>query len=509
MSGRVVVVGNGMAGLRVVQDLLELDRDRRLRLTVVGDEPGGAYNRILLSNVVAGRTAAADVLLADESWYERNGVELRTGTAATRIDRDEHLLELSDGQAVGYDKLVLATGSRAVLPEVDGLQRAGHLVAGAVAFRTLADCVEIDRRASGVRSAVVVGAGVLGLEAARGLAGRGLRVTLLQRGPRLLERQLDAPAARLLARSAAALGVEVRRAGLLRVHADGGVRAIELDDGAIVETELLVLCCGVRPRAELAAAAGLTVTSGIAVDDAMRSPDDPDVLAVGDCAEHRGRVYGLVAPAWEQARVAAQTLAGTPAAYTGSREVTRLKASGLELACLGESSGDGDGDGDGGDDGGDDGHDDAADEIVRFSDSARRSYQKLVIRNGRLVGAILLGDTRTVGIVTQLYDRGGVVPSDRADLLLPRRDATVATDSPTTLPGRATICHCNGVTKSALCDAWAGGARTVDDLATATRATTGCGTCRDTVAGIAQWLAAADPDTHGPEPEPVPTAGRG
>jgi assimilatory nitrate reductase electron transfer subunit len=221
------------------------------------------------------------------------------------------------------------------------------------------------------------------------------------------------------------------------------------------------------------------------VDDQLRSVSDPSVFAVGECAEHGGRTHGLVAPCWEQARVAARVISRPSEAvrYAGSPDVFRLKASGVELAVMGESLAD-------------DEPDDAPGgaEIIRFADAARGIYAKLVVRDGRLAGAILLGDTRTAGTITQLFDRGAVLPADRAPLLIARRDAPApAAGTPVTLPGRATICQCNGVTKADICAAWQDGAASAGEVAARTRATTGCGTCRDAVGGIVAWLAAAEP----------------
>jgi assimilatory nitrate reductase electron transfer subunit len=499
---RVVVVGNGMAGCRFVQEVLELDLDRRLAITVVGDEPGGAYNRMLLSNVLAGATAADNILLASEQWYEAQGVALRIDTAVLRIDRAAQVVHLDDGDAVPYDVLVLATGSSPVLPPVNGLSSAdGELLSGAVAFRTLRDCLTIDELAGRADSAVVLGAGVLGLEAARGLAGRGVAVNLVQRGARLMERQLDEGASRVLSRTARSLGVQLRQGlGVRAVQGENRVSGIVLEDGTVLDTDLLVLCCGVRPRVELARDAGLDVATGVVVDDQLRSVTDPAVFAIGECAEHRGRTYGLVAPVWDQARVAAQVIAqrtqpGEAASYAGSLTVTRLKAAGIELASLGDTAvGAGPDTGVAEDDGADN-EDDA--DVICFVDRARGVYQKLIVREGRLAGAILLGDTRTIGTLTQLFDRGALLPSDRASLLIARRNAPAATaQSPTAIPGRATICQCNGVTKARICAAWQDGAHSVDEIAACTRATTGCGTCRDTVEGIIDWLAAADTDSR-------------
>jgi assimilatory nitrate reductase electron transfer subunit len=399
-------------------------------------------------------------------------------------------VRLDDGGALPYYVLVLATGSSPVLPPVAGLLRGdGQLLPGAVAFRTLTDCLAITRLAANARSAVVLGAGVLGLETARGLAGRGLPVTLVQRGPRLMERQLDADASRVLTRTVRSLGVRLHPgAGVRAVRGDSQVSGVVLDDGSTLDADLLVLCCGVRPRAELARDAGLAVAAGVVVDDQLRSSTDPRIFAIGECAEHRGRTHGLVAPSWEQARVAAQVITRPDQAvsYPGSVTVTRLKAAGIELATLGEAAADDeDPSGDPGDV-----------EVIRFSDSSRGIYQKLVVRDGRLTGAILLGDTRAAGTITQLFDRGAALPADRSCLLMARRNSpATVTQSPTVLPGRATICQCNGITKAGICAAWQDGARDADEISARTRAMTGCGTCRDAVEGIVAWLAAADAES--------------
>lgn len=505
-SGRLVVVGNGMAGCRLVQEVLARDPGRRLAITVVGDEPGGAYNRLQLSNVLAGVTGVDTIELAGSQWYADQGVTLRAGTAVVGIDRLAQRVHLDDGATLPYDILVLATGSSPALPPVAGLLRGdGQLLPGAVAFRTLADCMAITRLAASTANAVVLGAGVLGLETARGLADRGLPVTLVQRGARLMERQLDAGASRVLTRTVRSLGVRVRPgAGVRAVRGDGRVRGVVLDDGSELDAELLVLCCGVRPRSELARDAGLAVAAGVVVDDQLRSTD-PGVFAVGECAEHRGRTHGLVAPSWEQARVAAQviTCPREPVSYLGSTAVTRLKAVGIELASLGETSADDE-------DARCDADDSGGVEVIRFSDSSRGIYQKLVVRDGRLTGAILLGDTRAVGTITQLFDRGATLPADRASLLMVRRNSPVTVaQSPTAIPGGAVICQCNGVTKSAICAAWQDGARDLGEISARTRAMSGCGTCRDAVDGIVAWLAAADsePDAA-PEPRPRVSAGQ-
>ena len=465
------MVGYGMAGARVAEDIRAADSDARI--TVLGAEPHPPYNRVLLSAVLAGRAAAGDIALGRPS-----DVDVRAGVPAVALDRLRRLVLAADGATLRYDALVLATGSDPVLPPVDGLRAD---LPGVAVFRTLDDCRRILAR--GARRAIVLGGGLLGLEAARGLAGRGVDVTVVHAGPFLMERQLDPAAGRVLARIFAGLGV---RAFLdtrtVRVLGSGEFRGLLLAGGRELAADLLVVACGVRPSVGLARAAGLLVRRGVVVDDAMRSVTDPRVYAVGECAEHAGRTYGLVAPAWEQAAVAAARISGAdPAArYAGSTLVTRLKASDVELAAMGEV-GAHEEDGDGA-------------EVVHFADPARGTYKKLVIRDGRLAGAILLGDVSTVGLLTQIYDRGTPVPPDRLGLLFPAVADGAAVDAgaadPAGLPDRATVCRCNAVSKGAVAACVLAGARSVTEVAARTRATTGCGGCADTVAALVRGLSA-------------------
>ncbi|MEU1719836.1 FAD-dependent oxidoreductase [Nonomuraea sp. NPDC005692] len=455
---RLVVVGNGMAGSRLVSEVRA--RDPRMRVTVFGAEAGPPYNRVLLSDVLAGSSRPDQVRLLDPSWYAAHGVEAVPGAEVARIDRDTRHVVTADGRREPYDLLVLATGSQAVVPPLPGVGRA-------VPFRTLEDCERIVRAAGRARRAAVVGGGLLGIEAARGLAGRGLPVTLLHLAGHLMERQLDAEAGEVLGQTLAGLGV-VARTGVsaAAVEPDG----VRLAGGELVEADLVVLACGVRPVTGLAAEAGLEVRRGVVVDDELRT-GDPSIFAVGECAEHDGTVYGLVAPAWEQAAVAAEVITGGKARYRGSRLVTRLKARSVELAAMGETQL---------------GEEHA--EVVRFSHRARGTYRKLVIRDGRLVGAILLGESDAVGTLTQLFDRGGPVPGDRAGLLFPGLSTAPVAGSPVLMPDAAEVCRCNNVTKGQIRACWEAGARDVAGVAAATRATTGCSTCRDAVEGIVGWL---------------------
>ncbi|WP_349880313.1 FAD-dependent oxidoreductase [Micromonospora sp. HUAS YX12] len=478
MNERIVVVGYGMAGARLAAELHARGGDRRI--TVLGAEPHRAYNRIMLSTLLAGRIGEPDVELVEAVGP---GVEVRTGAAVTAVDRAAREVVTDDGGRHGYDHLVLATGSRAVVPPLPGLAPLPERV---VPFRTLGDCRRILAAAEGARRVIVLGGGLLGLEAARGLAARGLDVTVVHPVGHLMERQLDPPAGAVLAGTLAGLGVRSRLgvpATAVTAGADG-VR-LHLGDDETLAADLLVLCCGVRPDTALAVAAGLAVERGVVVDDRMRT-SDRRISAIGDCAQHDGTLTGLVAPAWAQARVVADVLTGadTLARYRPRPAVTRLKAAGIDLAAMGDVAGSGDPGG--------------PVEELTFADPARGTYARLRIRDERLTGAILLGDNPAVGTVVQLFDRGAPVPADRRSLLLGRAFGEAPAGpaaSPALMPDAATVCRCNDVSKGALVACWRAGARTAAALSAATRAATGCGSCRDAVAGIAGWLAEADPPT--------------
>ncbi|MFD7625222.1 NAD(P)/FAD-dependent oxidoreductase [Streptomyces sp. NPDC059851] len=439
---RVVVIGGGLAGVRLAQ---RLGACPAARVTVLGEESHVPYNRVLLAEVLAGRYAPEVAALPDP------GPVLRRGVRAVRIDRADRTVHCDDGSTQRYDALVLATGSNAVLPPLRGLFEPGGLgPAGAAAasladrelpdgvhaFRTMDDCLALSTAvaAGPAVRAVVIGGGLLGVSAARALAERGAQVVLTQQGERLMERQLDAEASALLHAHLTALGIEIHtecRVRGLSTSADPGtgtgagtgpgassgrrVTGVELADGYRLDADLVVLACGVRPRTRLARAAGLTVRTGIVVDDRLRT-DDPHIHAIGDCAEHAGRVYGLAGAALEQADSLAAVLtdglmtgglpAGEPPAggsatgggatvpppgYTGTRALTRLTlAAGgtgpLDLAAFGETT------------------PLPGDDVVRLSDATRRTYRKVVVRGDRLVGGVLLGELSSVGALARSWE---------------------------------------------------------------------------------------------------------
>jgi assimilatory nitrate reductase electron transfer subunit len=456
----VVIIGNGMAGHRVAAETHRRGPDPRI--TVVGGEPHRAYNRVLLSNLLAGRATEASIGLPGLPPE----ISVLTGRTAAAVDLSGRTVTLDDGDRLAYDRLVLATGGLPFVPPVKRLARDdGRLLPGVIPFRTLADCRQIMRLADSGARALVLGGGLLGVEAARGLAQRGLGVQVLHAAPHLMERQLDGPAGRMLARSLAGLGIRVLT-GVDVVGATGGDRftGVELADGRTVPGDLLIVACGTRPDTALARSAGLATGRGVLVDSWMRT-SDPDVYAVGDCAEYAGTVSGLVAAAWEQARTAADALTGAAdaAPYRVAPVVTRLKAAGVDLAAMGDPSADADAD--------------AGTEVVSYTDTRRAVYQRLVLRDERIAGAVLLGDTATAGAVTRLFDRQEPVPRDRRLLLFPELADGGPGTGPAALPDDAVVCQCNGVTKGALLRCRAAGARDLATVAERTRATTGCGGC--------------------------------
>ncbi|GGX11716.1 NAD(P)/FAD-dependent oxidoreductase [Streptomyces chartreusis] len=385
---RVVVIGAGLAGVRLARRLGELGTP----VTLVGDEEHRPYNRVLLAEVLAGRYSPDVIALPAPAELTRGRV--------TGIDREMRAVHLADGSEIAYDTLVLATGSNAVLPPLRGLFTPDHqLPEGVHAFRTMDDCLGLSKAVRpGVR-AVVIGGGLLGVSAARALALRGAQVVLAQQSERLMERQLDPAASTLVRRHLTGLGVEVHTD--LRVRdvrcVGGAVRSVEMADGYALDADLVVLACGVHPRAGLAKEAGLAVHKGILVDDELRT-SDPHIRAVGDCAQHDGTVYGLAAPALEQADVLAESLAGDGGArYTGTRALTRLTLAGegfFDLAAFGETEAR------------------PGDDVVQLTDATRGTYRKVVVRDDRLVGGVLVGELGTVGALARAWEGAEPLPDD-------------------------------------------------------------------------------------------------
>lgn len=397
MAEPLIIVGKGMAATRLVDELSQHALGR-YSIAVIGAEPRLAYNRVLLSPLLAGEIAEADIELKPADWWRARGVSTLYGRAVAGIDRATRAVTLEGGLRLPYGKLVLATGSRPVKPPFPG----GDLP-GVATFRDAADVGTMRAYAQRGARIVVIGGGLLGLEAAYGLARAGGQVTLLHLVDRLMERQLDAEGAALLASAMSFRGVDVRLSSATKGFVGNGrVEGVELQDGRIVPADLVVIAIGVRPNTELAGPAGLKVNRGIVVDDGLAS-DDGSIFAIGECAEHRGTVYGLVEPAYEQARVlaarlAGRMIAGKQASYTGSLLATNLKVSGVGVFSAGEfEAGEGA-------------------ETVLLSDRDAGIYRKFVLREGRLAGCVLVGDTRGALFYLGLIRSGQDISAVRADL---------------------------------------------------------------------------------------------
>lgn len=473
----LVVVGNGMAGARALEEIIARGGSERFSITVFGDEPYGNYNRILLSNVLAGSDDVREIYLNPLDWYADNDIDLRPGVRVVRIDPFAHLVHADDGSTVRYDKLILATGSRSFFPPVDGIWVDDKTLApGVFGFRTLDDCAAMIGFAEGRSRAAVIGGGLLGLEAARGLQNRGLQVGVVQGGPTLMNAQLDDQGSGILRRLVEALGIEVytgrKTTGM--VTQDGLPSAIEFDDGSRLHCDMVVMAAGIRPNVGLAVRAGLTVERAIVVDDHMRSVDDGDIYVVGECAQHRGQVYGLVAPLWEQATVLADHLTGVNprAAYHGSRTATKLKVAGVDVAAMGIKSPERD-----------------DDEFVQYSEPRRGVYKTVVVRDDKLIGATLVGDVSKVAFLMQAFDRGLPLPPERVSLMFDIGGAPDQTTGAAELSDDAQVCNCNGVDKSAIVRCVRDGQTSLEGVMSATRAGKGCGSCKGLVAQIVEWAA--------------------
>jgi nitrite reductase (NADH) large subunit len=457
---RLVVIGNGMAGCRAVQEVLKRDPDR-YEITIFGAEPRVNYDRIMLSPVLAGEKTFDDIVINDAAWYAENGITLHAGVAVEAIDRQAKVVRGAGGISAAYDRLILAVGSdpiRLPLPGAD--------LAGVVTFRDLDDVEAMVAAATPGAKAVVIGGGLLGIEAAYGLSKRGMAATVVHLMDVLMERQLDASAGFLLSEALAAKGVATILEAQSQeiVGRDGRACALRLADGRELPCDLLVMAVGIRPSVGLARAAGLEVNRGVVVDDALRT-SDPAIWAIGECVEHRGQCYGLVAPIWEMCRTLGEALTDGDAAYEGSPLSTRLKVSGVDVFSAGKHQG-----GDG------------CEDIV-FRDAGRGVYKRIVLEDGRVAGAVLFGDAADGAWYVDLMRSGEPVGDFRETLVF----GQAATEGLRGLDPNAAVaamadadevCGCNGVCKGEITAAIADqGLKHLEDVRAVTKASASCGTC--------------------------------
>ena len=460
---RLAIVGNGMATCRLLDELLERDALSRYEVAIFGAEPGGAYNRILLSKVLGGD--APDVIITKPpAWYADRGVKLFDGVSVHRLDTAAKLVETVDGESHRYDVAVVATGSRPQVPPLGGMTNdAGDLRPGVFIYRTMDDCLKMRAHARAGDNAVVLGGGLLGLEAAKVLSDGGLHVTVIHAARSLMNAQLDELGGEMLERQIESHGIFVRTGRTIEaVLGTEGLDGVRLDDDKTLAADMLVLACGVRPRVEVARASGLPINKGIIVNDTLAT-EVPGVYAIGECAEHAGRTYGIVTPAWEQAAILADVLTGAnpQARYRGSKVYTRLKVAGIDVASMGRTEPELD-----------------SDEVIQVVETRRGSYRKLVVRGHALVGAMLVGNTAAAADLVQILDRGDPLPDNPLEVLCP--GAAFGGDA----RADRVVCNCNKVSEARLREVIADGASSVEDLSLATRAGTGCGSCRTELAQI-------------------------
>ena len=482
----LIVVGNGMAGARLVEEVLAKGGGDDFDITVFGDEPHGNYNRILLSGVLSGTHNMDNIFINPLEWYEKNNVTLHAGVRATGVDRRAQTLYATGGHLAPYDKLVIATGSVPFVPPMEGLYSAeGTFREGIFVFRTLDDCAQMIDHAARARRAVVIGGGLLGLEAARGLLNRGLEVHVVHLANYLMDSQLDSLGGELLKGSLEEMGVTFHLEKVTEVVlGDERVTGVRFRDKSEVSCEMVVISAGIRPNVDLARISGLNVRRGILINDDLSCRNDRNIFAIGECAEHKDVTYGLVAPLWEQAAVLADRLTGRSpqARYRGSKVATKLKVMGVDLAVAGVKEAR-----------------DEHDEVVTYVEPGQRVYKKLIVRDGHIAGAILLNDSMSSPRLLQAFDRDELLPDSRAELLFGIAGGLPVADV-ASLPDDTQICNCNGVSKGKIVAAVKAGSRSLKAVCDATRAGTGCGSCRSLVQEVLEFasdgLVAEDPSAH-------------
>jgi nitrite reductase (NADH) large subunit len=465
----LVVIGNGMAGCRAIEEVLKRDPDR-YAITVIGAEPRVNYNRIMLSPVLAGEKVFDDIVINDHAWYADNAITLHAGKPVTAIDRDARTVRIESDLDIPYDRLILAVGSDPVRLPLPGAD-----LAGVVTFRDLDDVEAMVAAADRGGRAVVIGGGLLGLEAAYGLARRGMAATVVHLMDVLMERQLDESAGFLLRQALVERGVETVMAAQSEaiVGEDGRVTGLRLKDGPTLPCDILVMAVGIRPSTGLAKAAGLASGRGVVVDDQMRT-SDPAIFAIGECAEHRGVAYGLVAPIWDMCRTLGEVLTGADGAYQGSLLQTRLKVSGVDVFSAGKFAG-----GEG------------CEDLV-FRDAARGVYKRIVIEDGKLAGAVLFGDAIDGGWYFDLMRQGADIGPLRETLIFGQAitEALRGVDprsAVAAMPDSQEVCGCNGVCKGAITSAITGqGLGTLEAVRAVTKASASCGSCTPLVEQLLQ-----------------------
>ena len=451
---KLVLIGNGMAGVACVEQILRYQN--RFEITIFGEETHVNYNRILLSSVLAGERATDEITLNDWDWYKKNSITLRAGVRIVEIDGEARTLKGDDGSVTEFDKLIIATGSSPLIPPIEGRDKEGVFT-----FRNLDDTRALLERSGPGTKAAIIGGGLLGLEAARGLQVQGCSVSVIHLAPWLMERQLDPSGGAYLKRKMENLGVTVHcGANTQALLGNGRVEGLRLSDGTEIEAELVVIAAGIRPNVGIAKSAGLEVNRGIVVDDHMRT-SHPDIYAVGECTEHRGQLFGLVAPLMEQGKVLAAAITGNQGeGFVSPTPAAKLKIMGVDVFSAGDVN---------------DSQEDV--ECVRYEDPALGIYKKLVLRDNRLAGVVLVGDASDSHRYAEWLRLGADLSAQRRSLLFPEPAADQGLDA-AQLPDGEIVCGCHGVAKGQIIEViHEKGVNTLAQLRETTKASTGCGSC--------------------------------
>ncbi|RKL67413.1 nitrite reductase large subunit [Salipaludibacillus neizhouensis] len=459
---KLVMIGNGMAGVRSIEEILKRD-PQKYEITVIGDEPHPNYNRIMLSNVLQGKTVLDEIIINDLSWYEENKITLLTGERVVTIDRTEKIIKTDKGNVVSYDELILATGSDSFI-----LPLPGKDLEGVIGFRTIEDTEKMIEFARTKKKAVVIGGGLLGLEAAKGLIDRGMEVHVVHLLPTLMEQQLDAPAARMLKKDLEKQGMKFKmEKQTVEILGNACVEGIRFKDEEELACDLVVMAVGIRPNVSLAKESGLEVKRAIVVDDHMRTTD-PSIYAVGECAEHHGIAYGLVAPLYEQGRALADQLTGIQGTgYQGTILSTQLKVAGCDLFSGGKIQ-----------------EDDDTDAIV-VQDAVARVYKKILVTNNKVVGIVLYGDASDGNRLFSMLKKGTDISEFTTASVLQKAGEEDDSAMLAEMPADETVCGCNGVTKGKIVQSILEESLTsFDEVKTCTKAGASCGKCRPVVEGI-------------------------
>jgi nitrite reductase (NADH) large subunit len=462
---RLVLVGNGMAGVRCIEEVLKLD-PLGFEITIFGSEPHVNYNRILLSSILQGGTSFGDITLHDREWYERHHINLYTGETVIEIDKHLQVVKTDQHRIVSYDQLIIATGSVPFSLPIPGADKQG-----VVTFRTIEDCQRMLESSKKNKKAVVIGGGVLGLEAAKGLLNLGMTVYVVHIGSYLMERQLDETAARMLQKELEGQGMKfLLEKETKEIVGDIGVKGLRFKDGTEVEADLVVMAAGVRPNVQLAKKTGIETNRAILVNDYMET-SVPNIYALGECVEHRGIIYGLVQPLYEQGKALAKRICGIEGqGYEGSVLSTQLKISGIDLFSVGAI------------------HDkDSSNQSIKIFDEVERVYKKVVFQDHKMIGAVLFGDTNErTKLLEMILKHQDVSELERVSLFPRAKDDGFSTAS---IPSSKIICNCNSVTKGTILEAiQREGLTTIEEIKKCTKASSSCGGCKPLLSDLLSYI---------------------